>query len=226
MRKLVVLLSVLASACGGSSHGGGGGTTPLGGTIGGSAFTPTDVKALLVGTGTTPCSITTPAPFTFGAKALAIEITSYADACGDFATTQCAFHKDARTVTVFIAKLNGNAPGYTEPTIAATTYTINSSLQDLGTPVNGVYTIGYAQAVVTDSTCNGGSPTPQPAVSGGTLTLTSVTASGPITGHLSVTFQGGGSLSGDFSAPLCTETPNVCALALAGAVCTVPGTCT
>ncbi len=227
MRKLLVLVSVLAvsilaAGCGGSSSSGGGGTTPLAGTIGGTAFSPTDVKALLVGTTTTPCTVQ---GLTFGAKGLALEITSYANACGDFAATQCAFHANARTVTVFVAKLNPVGPAYTEPTIAAGTYTINSSLSNLGTPdAQGQFTVGYAQAVVTDATCNGGSPTPAPAVSGGTLTLSSVT--NPITGHLTVTFQGGGSLSGDFSAPLCSETPDVCALATAGGVCTMPGTCT
>ncbi len=226
MRKLLVLVSVLAvsvlaAACGGSSHSGGGGGGPLAGTIGGTAFTPTDTKAILVGTGSTPCTVQ---GLTFGAKGLALEITSYANACGDFATSQCAFHENARTVTVFVAKLNPVGPGYTEPTIAAGTYAINSSLTNLGTPdAQGQFTVGYAQAVVTDATCNGGTPTPAAAVSGGTLTLTSVT--NPIAGHLSVTFSGGGSLAGDFSAPLCSETPEVCSLATAGAVCTVPGTC-
>ncbi len=218
MRKLLVLVSVLAAACGGSSHsGGGGGGGPLAGTIGGHAFTPTDVKAVLVTT-TTPCTV---AGATLGAQGLAIEITSYANACGDFASSQCTFHASAETVTVLVAKFNPLAP-YTPPTIGPGPYTINSSLATQ----NSDGSVGYAQAIVTDASCNGNVPTPAKAVTGGSITLTQVNGTGPITGSMSVTFQGGGSLSGEFSAPLCTQTPpDICALAETQSLCTTPGIC-
>jgi len=63
-----------------------------------------------------------------------------------------------------------------------------------------------------------------PSKAGGTVRLDSVT--GPITGHLSITFDDGSTLSGDFSAPICAGvTADVCSRALGGALCTQPAAC-
>jgi hypothetical protein len=231
MRKLLVLFvfTAAASACGGkSSSSNGGGTTPLSGTIGGRTFTPSDVKAIVAGSGTTPC----PVPITglgtvpVGIKAFALQITSYANACGDFATATCQFHQSAETVTLLFAKLTPPSlanPNPAEPTLTPGTYTVYASLTTANPDTSGNLIVTVAQAIATDATCNSGTPTPAPSASG-TLRLDQVT--GPITGHLSVTFTGGGSLEGDFSAPLCTgPSPDVCALATAGELCAVPGTC-
>ena len=230
MRKLLALFaaSVLASACGGNSSSGGG-TTPLSGTIGGRAFSPADVRALVAGSGTTPCLVSIPGTGTVpvGIKAFAVEITSYADACGDFATSTCKFHQNAQSVMLLFAKLNPPSianPNPAEPALSPGNYTVYASPATAIPDANGLLTVTFAQSIATDATCGGGTPTPAPSVQGGTLRLDQVT--GPITGHVSVTFTGGGSLDGDFSAPLCSgPSPDVCGLAIAGALCTLPGTC-
>ena len=52
-------------------------------------------------------------PVNVGVKAFAPEMTSYADACGVFASSQCRFHQNAQTVTVIFARLN--PPTLTNP---------------------------------------------------------------------------------------------------------------
>ncbi len=207
MRKLLlVLLSASAAACGSSSSGGGGGG-PLSGTVGGRAFSPADVEAITAGTGSTPCPLPLgTSTVNLGIKALAIEVTSYGGACNDFA---CKLHTNAQTVTVLIARLN---PSGVEPALNPGTYTVSSSPQTVSAPdINGVLTDAYAQAVATNATCMG---TPSGSIAGGTVRLDSVT--GPVTGHVSLTFQDGSTLQGDFSAPMCTSpTVDVCALATA-----------
>ena len=227
MRKLLVLVSVLASAaCGGSSSSGGG-SHPLTATVGGHTFTPAEVKAFVVGTASSPCT-DVPLLGTVGLKGLAIEITSYANACGDFASTTCTFHKNAQTVTVLVAKLALATPA-TEPTIPAGTYTINSlPVPPTNVPdAQGQLTVGYAQAIATAVDSCDAAATPSRAVTGGTLridqTIGAAAPTGPITGTLSVTFQDGSSASGDFSAGACGEQPQVCSLVTAGALCTMQG---
>ena len=236
MRKLLILVSALAAACGGGSSKSGG-TTPVSGTISGATFTPADVKALAVQTaGSTTCTVTAGGggSLTFAASGLAIELTSYANACGDFASATCAFHKSAVTVTVLLAMLD-TLPPYAAPTIPAGSYPINAST----TTINPDGSVVFAQATPTDTTCGGGNPTQLKSQSG-TLRIDSVT--GPITGHVSVSFvnsstqAAAGSLEGDFSAPLCSASVDVCTLvtnateaALSGQptmlYCTMPGTC-
>ena len=216
MRKLL-LVSAFLAACGSSSNGGGNG---LSGTIGGRAFSPVDVEAIVAGTGASPC----PVPLgggtvDVGVKALALEMTSYANACGDFTSSQCKLHQNAQSVLVLFARLN---PLGSEPPLATGTYTVYAS----PTVVNpdgstGLLFVAYAQALTTDATCVG---TPKGSVQGGTIRFDQVT--GPVTGHVSLTFVDGSSLDGDFSAPICGGvSPDVCSLATAQALCTMPPTC-
>ncbi len=229
MRKLLVLavVSVFAAACGGGSSKSSG-PTPLGGTIGGRAFTPTEVKALVVGTGSTPCT-GIPVVDTVGVKALALQITSYANACSDFDAVggACSLHQGAQAVTVVFAKLNAVPPNG-EPTLSPGTFTIHDSPATTDVEGVGVLHACFAEEITTatgDTTCNGGTPTPNLSVNGGTLRLDTV--SGPtITGHISVSFQNnGGSLDGDFSATVCSASPDICSLTSSGQICTLPGTC-
>lgn len=217
MRKVLLLVPVFVfvAACGSDSKSGG----PLSGTVGGRSFSPVEVSAIAAGSGATPCSVplggTT---LDVGVKALALEVTSYAGACGDFASSQCTFHMNAQSVTVLLAKLSLTG---TEPALGPGTYTVTASPTTVTPDGTGLLTVAYAQALATDASCTG---TPSPSVQGGTLRLDQVT--GPITGRVSLTFQDGSSLEGDFSAPLCTgSSPDVCSLATAQALCTPPPLC-
>ena len=217
MRKLL-LLAAFVTACGSDSNGGG-----LSGAVGGRSFSPLEVRAIPAGSGTTPCQVPLGLDTVdVGVKAVAIEVTSYADACGDFATSQCRLHQNAQSVTILFARLNAIPPA-AEPTLQPGTYTVYASpataIPDASNP--GLLTVAFAQALATDATCVGA---PSPSVQGGTLRLDGV--GGPITGHVSLTFQDGSSLAGDFSAPICAGvSPDVCSLATAQALCTLPPAC-
>ena len=218
MRKLLLLVAAFVMACGSDSKSDGGGGA-LAGRVGGRAFSPLDVRAIPAGSGATPCSVPLGGgTVDVGVKALALEVTAYADARGDFATSQCRFHQNAQGVVILFGKLN---PLGTEPTLQPGTYTVNSSPATVTPDGAGLLTVAYAQALATDATCAG---TASASVQGGTLRLDQVT--GPITGHVALTFQDGSSLAGDFSAPVCPGvSPDVCSLATSQALCTLPPLC-
>lgn len=220
MRRLVLVVVVASSlACGSDSKDGGG----LSGTVGGRPFSPVEVRAIPAGTGATPCSVDLGGTSaSVGVKAIALEIASYAGTCEDFSSSQCRVHGNAQNVTLLIARLNAIPPG-AEPALAPGTYTVHedATSPQLDGSNPGLLTVAYAQALATDATCVG---TPSPVVRGGTVRLDQVT--GPITGRLSLTFQDGSNLEGDFSAPLCTGvTPEICDLLEARAICTLPPAC-
>ncbi|WP_242335184.1 MULTISPECIES: hypothetical protein [Anaeromyxobacter] len=217
MRRLF-LVSAFLLACGGSSSDGGGGGG-LSGTVGGRSFTPREVRAIPAGTGTTPCTV--PVLGQVGVRALALDFASYADACGDYATSQCRLHAGAQNVTLLFAKLD---PSGAEPTLAAGTYTVYGSATTAVPDGTGRLTVTFAESLATGAapTCAG---TPSPSVQGGTLRLDQITGSA-VTGHVSLTFEDGSSLQGDFSAPVCPgQGPDICMLATAQALCTAPPIC-
>ena len=218
MRKLVlVLVSALAAACGGSSDSGGTPSGAVAGTVGGRVFSPVEIRAVAVGSGQTPCTV---ANQTLGVKAIALELTSYANACGDFSAVTCPARTSPQAVTILFVRLNA-VPPWAEPTIAPGTYTISTKITDALPDASGLgqLYLAFAEAVADGASC--ASP---PAVTG-TLRLDQVT--GPITGHVAVTFAGGGSIVGDFSAAMCPGvTPEVCALATAPALCALQPACT
>lgn len=221
MRKLV-LVSAFVVACGGSSSSNGG---ALSGTVGGRAFAPVEVRAItaasaldapcqvpLGGTGTVPVAI----------RGLAIDIASYADACGDYASGACLLHANAQNVTVLFAKVSTDLTH--QPAFASGSYTIYDSPTTVIPDGTGTgLTVTYARATATGAS-PGCVPTSSDAVTGGTLRLDTVTGS-TITGHVSVTFKDGSSLQGDFSAPVCGAAPDICLLATTQALCTPPATC-
>ncbi len=207
MRKLVLVVSVFLAACGGG--GGGGGGSGLSGTVGGKSFTPVEVKAITAGTGTTACNVDN---LVVGVKALALEVTSYPNACADFASSTCQLHMGAQSVTVLVAKVN---PFGTEPALPAGTYVINKSPTTTISDGNGMLNVGYAVALGTNATCMGSPSVP----SSGTIRLDSV--GDPVKGHVSVSFEDGSKLEGDFSAPVCAGvSPDICQLAQSGSICT------
>lgn len=215
MRKFLLVVSAVVAACGSDSQEGG----ALSGTVGGQPFSPVEVRAIAAGSGAEPCSVSLGGTtIDVGVKALALEVTSYADACGDFASGQCTYHATAQSVLVLLAKLN---PLGTEPALRAGTYTVTSSPTTVTPDGTGLLTVAFAEALATDETCLG---TPSPSIQGGKVRLDQVTD--PITGNVSLTFQDGSTLGGDFSAPLCPgPSPDVCSLAAEQALCTLPPVC-
>ena len=221
MRKLIAFASALIVACGSSSSSSSPSPPPtagLTGTIGGRSFTPVAVQAITAGSGSSPCSL--PGVGALGVSAMELAITSYADACGTLASTQCVHHANSQAVTVIVAKANPLPPA-SQPTLTPGTYAVQSTITSAVPESSGLLDVAYAEAVAPDPSCVG---TTHPSKAGGTVRLDSVT--GPITGHLSITFDDGSSISGDFSAPICSSvTADVCVRALGGALCTLPAAC-
>jgi hypothetical protein len=220
VRKVLALVvpALVAAACGSSSKSSAASSNPVSGTIGGHPFTPTAVQAISAGTASTPCSVAGGA-VTVGVKAVEIEMSSYAaaDACVDLATTTCQSHKSSQKVTLLVAALS-TTPPFGEPTLAPGTYTVNPDIMVPSIGATGPY-VGYAEAIAPDPTC---ATTASAAT--GTIRLDQV--GNPITGNVSLTFDNGGSLAGDFSASFCTSVSvDICARALGGAVCTQPADC-
>ncbi len=195
MRKLIAVTSLaVLVGCGGSSNSNKEG--PVTGTIGGKAFTPASQVAVV--TPSVPC---TPIQAQ-GLAALGINLTSYANGCGDFAKPFCAGHMNAQSVTIIFASINGAGAG----NIVPGTYSVSPSLAvTLPDPKQtGLLYVAWAGAVNSDGSCVPVAPTPGAAR--GTLRLDKV--DGPVTGFIDVTFQdsGGaqiGTFKGDFSATVC-----------------------
>lgn len=219
MRKiLVAAASAFLAACGSSSSSSSS-SGPVSGTVGGRAFTPTAIAAI---DAQSASSCTIPTVITFGAHAIELALTSYGDAeaCTDLTMDRCAMHASAQAVTVFVANVN-LAPPYTAPALGPGTYPV--------TPITGSISgatsmnVAYAEAAAPDPQCAG---TAHP-VTSGSIRLDQV--SGPVTGHLDLTFDDGSRIKGDFSAAKCASSPpDVCVVAtsaaIAGQLC--QGSCT
>lgn len=220
MKKLV-LVSAFVIACGGGSSSNGGG--PLSGTIGGRAFTPVEVKAIITSATADPCTV--PQIGAAGIRGMAIEATSYAGACGDYTSATCQVHASAQSVTVIFALLD---PSGAVPQIRPGTFPIRSSFTQIDVDNSTgslLWRVVYAQSLAT------GPATPAPGCAGspatavsGTLRVDQVTGSA-VTGYLTVTFEDGSSAQGDFTAPLCPTAPDVCTLATEQQFCTPPTAC-
>jgi len=223
MRRRVLFgtLSLLALACGKDQKSPG-----LAGTVGGKGFAPMDVRAVLADSGSGTCALplfssTTVDVYVSG---LIVVLTSWADACADYASPSCVFHANGQTITLVVARLGLSGSVSSAPPIQARTYTLGPDASYLNGDGSGLYVSAFA-----DATSFGGAPTcdptTSPAVLGGTLTLSTVASSG-VAGHVEVSFQDGGSLSGDFSAEACPGlAPDICQLAETQSFCTLPATC-
>ena len=230
MRKIVAVVAVVAASallasCGSSSSSSASPppSTPVSGTVGGRAFTPAATQAISATSGTTAC--TTPVPF--GASAIELSLTSYgtSEACTDLLGVKCATHASSQAVTIFVAKVNLASPT-PAPAVATGTHPITpiTGQMEAGNPA--IVDVAYAEASAPDPSCAG---TAHP-VTSGSIRLDQVSASGPVTGHLDLTFDDGSKISGDFSASMCTGTPpNVCmvaANAIGGQLCVPQASCT
>ena len=228
MRKIlaVVAVSAFLVSCGSSSSSSSTpAPTPVSGTVGGRAFTPAAAQAISATSGTTACTIPPPISISFGASAIELALTSYAgtEACTDLLGVQCATHSSSQAVTVFVAKVN-LAPPFAAPPVATGTYPVTpiTGAMETGNPT--ILDVAYAEASAPDPSCVG---TAHP-VTAGSIRLDQV--SGPVTGHVDLTFDDGSRISGDFSAAMCAgTTPNVCmvaATAIGGHLCQPQTSCT
>lgn len=206
MRKLLagvgVGVAVVLAGCGSSSSSG----SPVSGTIAGSAFTPAEVSAVVPGQTSCVVTGTSPTPV----SALAIRLATFTGVCADFAAPTCVNHRGSRDVTLIVARLGGALVG-------PATYDVVLD------PVTGAKIIGsggleVALALSSRVDDSAGCQVTTSKASG-TLRLDEVGGSA-VKGHVDVTFQDGGKLTGDFTAAVCGAAPDVCALAAAQATCT------
>jgi hypothetical protein len=213
LRGILGGLAVAATAACGSSSSSGAAAQPTGmsGTVGGQAFTPTEMRAISLGSGAAPCTLSLnpmdPSQVTtVGVKAVVVEAATHTDTCTDLQSSQCRLHASSQTVTLLVARLNLVPPG-TEPTLGAGTYKVSTDLSHPTLESSGAY-VAYAQVLAVDPSFAASTGTP---VAGGTIHLDQV--SGPVVGSVSLQFTDGSSVHGSFSAPFCGGPTDACALA-------------
>lgn len=224
MRNLAAVVSAVAASaflmsCGSSSSSSSS-SGPVSGTVGGRAFTPAAISAIDAESATS-CSV----PVSFGAHAIQLALTTYGEteACTDLLGVRCAAHSSAQAVTIFVAKVN-LAPPFAAPAIGPGTYPVTALTGQNESANPAMVDVAYAEAAAPDPECAG---TAHP-VKTGSIRLDQV--SGPITGHVDLTFDDGSHISGDFSAPKCPgTTPDVCSVAasaIGGQMCQPQASCT
>jgi len=222
-RCLVGIAWVALTACGG---GGGSSSTPVSGTIGGQAFTPAEVSAVIAGPET--CTVLSQ---TVAVKAFAVRLASFTGTCTDLASDPlCKLEASSRSVTVVFADIGVAAVG---PALGAGTFDVdpnpaNAQAVTSG-PLTGTLYASFAASVATTDQCPVGTVGQ---VAKGTLKVTSVDAT-KIAGTMDLTFgtvdqsfnftPGTDKLKGDFTATVCTGTVgDLCSLATTGGQCMSP----
>lgn len=218
MRNFVAVAFAFLAACGSSNNKSTSPSTPVSGTVGGAAFTPTDVQAIELSS-TSPCGINNgTTTIMLGVKALELKMTSYANACGDLTSAVCQLHPGQHAVTVLVTKLN-MVPPHTAPSTLAGSYNVSPSFMSI-TPEtqNGLPTgLGYVAYAQLDPNCVG---TAHPVTTG----TVHIAQDGPtIAGDLSLHFDDGSTVAGSFTAPLCSGSlpggGDVCAIAATQQLC-------
>ena len=196
-RHMLVVAALGLAACGGGGYGGGGGGGGnVGGTLGGAAFTPTDMGALIV----SPTSCTVSGQTVYVA-AIVIGFGSWANLCGYVQANGllCVNKANATTSSVIVAKA-GLSP---QTAVGPGTYQVYSQFQP---DANGNFTGVSAGYNKTNGTC---ALTAQSNGSGGMVTISSTSYG--VSGTLnSVTFADGSNLSGSFDAAICNYSLDIC----------------
>ncbi len=223
-RMLVGLACVVALAgCGGSSSSSGGGST-VAGTIGGQAFTPAEVSAVVAGPST--CSV---ASQTVDVKAFALRFSSATGTCTDLESDPlCKLTASSREVTVVFADVGAVA----SPTLGTGTFSVDPNPANVvpGTgPLAGTLVASFGGSVQTTASCPAGTVGQ---VAKGTLKVTGVSSTA-ISGSVDLTFGTVGSggtftpgtdtLKGSFTANVCGNlAADLCSLATTGGECSSP----
>ncbi len=223
-RMLVGVVFALLAACGGGSSGGSSGGNTVTGTIGGQAFTPAEVSAVVAGPAT--CAV---ASQTVDLKAFALRFSSATGTCAALESDPlCKLTASAREVTVVFADVGAVA----SPALGAGTFAVDPNPANVvpGTgPLTGTLVAAFGGSVETTAACPLGT-TGQ--VAKGTLTVKSV-GSSAISGSVDLTFgtmsaggtftPGSDTLKGSFTASVCGNlAADLCSLATTGGQCASP----
>jgi hypothetical protein len=210
MRKLMAVLAAAVAACGSSSSSS---THTITGTIGGTAFTATDVAVLSVAGPANGCNLDVPPinglPAThltgLNEAGLVIGISSTVNVCGDLTSGTCIGHANSRGATLFVAKVafaGGSAA------LTPKSYAVVSDPSSASGPAGVEVAFGESHALGATCAVTGGGK-----ATSGTIQLTEVSAT-RVAGHVDVHFQDGGSLQGDFSAAPCSgSSADICTIA-------------
>lgn len=224
-RSLVGMALVVLAGCGGGGSGGsvGSGNT-VSGTIGGQAFKPAEVVAVVAGPST--CSIESQ---TVTVKAFALRLSSSTGLCTDLeADPICKLTPSSQSATVVFADVGA----ISAPTLGAGTFSVDPDPANVvpGTgALTGTLVAAFGSSVATTAACPAGTAAQ---VAKGTLTVNAVSST-TITGTLDLTFgtldQGGhfvagsDTLKGDFRASVCGNlAADLCSLATTQGQCSSP----
>jgi hypothetical protein len=184
-------LALALAACGGNDNGGGGssgGSTGVTGTVAGLAFSGREALSAVV-----PPTTCTVSGASVSVAGLVIGVSNFTGTCS-LVGNACAAKANAQGLVVALANLSPSALGQASP-IGPGTYTISPiSSPSISTRQ------GFAALGRTDASCNDVSSVPD--VSGGTVTITSASATSAA-GNLSLTFADGSTLSGPFTTTGC-----------------------
>jgi hypothetical protein len=200
-RILATIGAAALAACGGGGGGGGGGPTgPVGGTVGGAPFTPAEGGALVIPP--TQCTVT--GTGTVRVSGLLLGFGSFVGLCAYAQQAHFCDEKASSTIAALQIMKAGLVQAQTA--VGPGSYPITTT-----TPVpdaNGNFGLNGGGLTITGPAC---ALTSSPDASSGTITISSVGAT-RATGSLDVGFSDGSHLAGSFDVPLCTYTPDICAL--------------
>ncbi len=213
MRRVIVLFGLAGVACGSNSASSGG----VSGTVGGTAFVPSEIVAARAEPG--PCVV--PGGLPAGdVAAVAIRFATFSGSCADLVASQCASHRNSRSVTLIVARA---AVPPASAAVGPATYTVVANPGSFSLSLGGTAELAIGNSTSTDAACADSSSTAT-----GSVRLDEVSAS-RVAGHVDVSFEDGGKLQGDFSALVCPAAPDACtvakALVAAQAICTGPPAC-
>ncbi len=188
--SVACFVSVGVAACGGITSSGGGGSTGAGsvsGTVGSISFAVADVVAV--------AESGTPG---VDARSIQIDLFDIPNVCALVQTFPN--NSDKASYTALELRLSVSGSGSSSSAIVAGTYTlgpITGGPRDGGTSVHA-----SANLAKNDAQCNSVVPSQDRSATGGTITITSISATS-VEGSYAVTFADG-TMSGSFNAAFCT----------------------
>lgn len=169
---------------------------------------------------------------TIGASIALVNVTDYASptACASMTSNTVALHGAAAAIAIVRADFSLTGGAVAAPGLVAEAYPF-FDLASLGPPANKIppFDTGGKAAFFTGGLLGCGATAgagTSAAIDGGTVTVTSVTAT-QVAGSVNASLAGGGTLTGTFTADLCAGAPviDVCAAIQARSLNLPPPTC-